>query len=133
MTNFQVYKKTLSFSLVKFAVDLLCLAVVVGAATAGFFMFDKSTDKAIIGLIIGLIIGIVLASLLSLFVANRIKAAQIAMMTRGVTEGQLPEKTFHEGFVELKGRFGKITLFFVITNAIKGVREIKPIHLALTQ
>ena len=121
MTNFQVYRKTLSFSLVKFLVDLLCLAVAVGAATAGFFMLDKSTDKAIIGLIVGAIIGIILASLISLFVANRIKAAQIAMMTKGVTEGQLPDNTFHEGFAELKGRFGKITLFFVITNAIKGI------------
>ena len=58
MSNFQVYKKTLSFSLVNFLVDLLSLFIVLGAATGGFFLFDKSTDKAIIGLAVGLVVGI---------------------------------------------------------------------------
>ena len=115
MTNFQVYKKTLSFSLVMFLVGIISLVAMAGLMTGGYFVGD------LIGLAIGFLIGIVLIILVNIFVNNRIKAAQIAMMTKGVVEGSLPERTFQEGFKEIKGRFGKITAFFFITGAIKGV------------
>ena len=122
MTNFQVYKKILSFSLLQFVVDIAVLAIIAGLAVAGFFMFDNTaSSKAIIGLIIGLVIGIIIAIVVSYLVSNRIKAAQISMMVKGVTEGELPEQTFKAGFAELKGRFAKITLLFVVMNGIKGV------------
>ena len=121
MTNFQVYKKTLPFSLIMFLTDLVSISLLVGSCVAGFFIANNATDLGIVGLVVGLVIGIILASLFSFFITNRIKAAQIAMMTKGVTEDQLPEHTVKEGFNELHGRFGKIYLFFAITNAIKGI------------
>ena len=121
MTNFQVYKKTLSFSFLEFLVGLISLVLVAAIASAGFFIFNQTTDMAFLGLVIGLVVGIIVAALISVFVTNRIKAAQIAMMTKGVTEDALPDHTFKEGFVEIKGRFGKITAFYFITNAIKGI------------
>lgn len=127
MTNYQVYKKTLSFSLVQFLLDLLVLLLIAGLATGGFFLFNNPDDpsKGIIGLAIGLFIGIVLSILYSIFIANRIKAAQIGMMTKGVVENKLPDHTYKAGLQEIKGRFGKITLFFLLTNAIKSAfREI---------
>ena len=126
MTNFQVYKKTLSFSFVGFLVDLLVLLLIAGLATAGFFLLkDQGDGMGILGIVIGAFVGGVLSVLISIFISNRIKAAQIAMMTKGVVDNELPENTYKAGFQELKGRFGKITLFFLITNAIKSVfREI---------
>ena len=121
MTNFQVYKKTLPFSLVEFLVSLLALFILAGLCSAGFFLFSKQMDHALIGLAVGFIVGIIVVILINIFVTNRIKAAQIAMMTKGVTEDALPDHTFKEGFNEIKGRFGKITAFFFITNAIKGI------------
>lgn len=124
MTNFQVYRKTLSFSFVMFLADILAIVVLFGLAVAGFFIGAAAKDDgvaAIVGLIIGIILGGIGAFLVSMFITNRFKAAQIAMMTKGVTEGQLPEKTFNAGLEEIRGRFGKITAFFFITNAIKGI------------
>lgn len=124
MTNFQVYKKTLSFSFAQFFLDLFVLILVAGLATGGFFLFNKEGSDAgmgIVGLLVGLFIGIVLSILISIFISNRIKAAQISMMTKGVVDGKLPDHTYKEGFNTIKGRFGKITLFFLITNAIKSV------------
>jgi hypothetical protein len=43
------------------------------------------------------------------------------MMAKGVTENALPDHTFKQGFEEVKGRFGSITAFFFITNAIKRI------------
>ena len=121
MTNFQVYKKTLSFSFVEFLVGLLSLAIVAGAGTIGFFVANQSSSRALIGLVIGIVVGILIAAFISVFVTNRIKAAQISMMVKGVTENQLPEDSFKAGFREIKGRFGKITAFYFITNMIKGI------------
>ena len=122
MTNFQIYRKTLSFSFIKFAVDLLALLAVIGSCVAGFFIL-KSQDLSIVGLLIGLVVGIILATLIEFFISNRVKAAQISMMTKGVTENALPDHATKAGFDEIKGRFGKITVFFLITRAIKGVFE----------
>ena len=76
---------------------------------------------ALLGLIIGIVAGALLTIPVTIFLSNRIKAAQISMMTKGVVEGELPEHTFHQGFVEIRGRFGKITAFYFITQAIKGI------------
>ena len=122
MTNFHVYKKTLPFSLVSFLISLLSLAVLAGASTAGYFIAKgNSEDAALIGLGVGFLIGAIVVILINIFLLNRLKAAQIAMMTKGVTEGNLPSNTFHAGFKEIRGRFGSIFAFFLIVGAIKGV------------
>ena len=124
MTNFQVYKKVLSFSLVMFLLDLVSVILFVGVCTLGFVIGMKASSDgaaALIGLAVGFLLAIIFVSLINIFIRNRIKAAQIAMMVKGVTEGELPEHAFKEGFNEIKGRFGRITAFFFITNAIKGV------------
>ena len=122
MTNFQVYKKTLSFSFLMFAVGLLGMAIVAGCSTAGFFIADNTpSSRALIGLAIGFVVGIIIYAFIDFFVTNRIRAAQIGMMTIGVTDGNLPDNTFKEGFAQVKGRFLKLSAFFFITNAIKGI------------
>ncbi len=121
MTNFQVYKKTLSFSLVSFLVDLAVIAMWAVLALVGFKVSESATDKGLIGLLIGLVVGIIVAIIIKVFVSNTIKAGQIAMMTKGVTEDELPEKTFSEGRKIVKARFASITAFFFITGAIKGI------------
>ena len=121
MTNFQVYRKVLSFSFLMFLVDLFGLILLGGSATAGYFIANKSSDMALIGLTVGFVIGIILAVLVNIFIASRIKAAQIAMMVKGVTEGSLPDNTFSAGFAEIKGRFGSIIAFYLVTHAIKAI------------
>lgn len=122
MTNFQVYKKTLPFSFIRFLVDLLGLSIFIGCCVLGFVIGNNGdTSNALIGLGIGVLVGIIFSCLIGFFITNRIKAAQISMMTKGVNEGELPEHTVKAGFEEVKGAFGKITVFFVISNAIKGI------------
>ena len=121
MTNFQVYKKTLSFSLISFLVDLLVLVALFGIATAGFFIGEKINDKGIIGLVIGILIGVVIMVLVKIFISNVLKAGQIAMMTKGVTEDSLPDNPLSEGRKIVKERFTSITAFFFVTGAIKGI------------
>lgn len=123
MTNFQVYKKTLPFSFIDFGVSLVSLAILIGCCTGGYFIADNGqTSRALIGLAIGFVVGIILMVAISYLISNRIKAAQIAMMTKGVAEDKLPESGIVKaGFGEVKGRFAKITLFFLVTGAIKSM------------
>ena len=111
MSNAKVYRKTLPFSFLMFVIDLGVLGVIIGLATAGYFIAkDNVSWHAFVGLGIGLVVGIIISVIVTYLVQNRFKAAQIAMMTRGVTTGDLPDHIVHEGLAELKGRFGKITL-----------------------
>ena len=122
MTNFQVYRKTLPFSFINFCVSLLGLAALVGCATAGFFIANNGeSSRALIGLAIGLVIGIIIAVAINYLINNRITAAQISMMVKGVADDKLPDHVVKEGFAEVKGRFAKITDFFFVTNLIKGM------------
>lgn len=121
MTNFQVYRKTLLFSLVNFLIGLVELAILVGACIIGFNIMNTTNDRALIGLVIGLVIGIIIVVLINIFVNNRIKAAQIGMMAKGVVDGELPDNVFTSGIKEVNKRFAKITLFFMVTGAIKSM------------
>lgn len=120
MTNFQVYRKTLPFSFITFGVSIISLLIVGGLAVGGFAIANaREASMGLVGLLIGVVLGIIIAVLINIFILNRVQAAQIAMMTKGVTEDKLPDHTVSEGFKEIKGRFGKITAFYFITSAIK--------------
>lgn len=122
MTNFQVYKKTLPFSFLRFLIDLLALAILGGCTAAGLFIAGGQFDsKGIIGLIVGLIVGAILTFLVSFFIENRVKGAQISMMTQGVVEGNLPDHPVQEGLNNMKGRFSRLATYYLITRAIKGI------------
>lgn len=122
MTNFQVYRKTLGFSFIRFSADLLSLIAMAGLTIAGFFIANGLGGGAgLIGAIVGFFVSLIVVFLISFFLVNRIKAAQISMMTKGITEGELPDHTIKSGFDEIKGRFGRIATFFLITRAIRAI------------
>ena len=125
MTDKEIYKKTLPFSLRRFAYDLLGLVLLTGLTIGGFYLGDKlgkngSSNAAVIGLIIGAIIGIVVIVVIARFNAYKNKAAQIAMMTRGVTEDSLPEDVIGEGMRVVKERFSTVAGYYLVTSLVKG-------------
>ena len=121
MTNFQVYKKTLSFSVIGFLVDLLIFVGFIVLCILGFIIADKAFDKGLVGLAIGFVSAIIFSILMHIFVSNILKAGQIAMITKGVTEDTLPENVLSEGKKAVKERFATITAFIFITRAIKNI------------
>ena len=97
MDNMAVYTKTIGFSLRRLGWDFLSLLILAAASGAGFLIADKTTNKGLIGLAIGLVIGIVILVVIVRWTSYQYKAGQIAMMTRGVTEGSLPDDVIGEG------------------------------------
>lgn len=121
MDNKQIYKKTLGFSLRRILWDVLSLVLFLGLGTLGFLLGEQFFQNGVIGLVIGAIVGLIVMILISRFVSYMLKAGQIAMMTRGITEGELPDNVIAEGKKVVKERFATVAAYFAITNVIKGI------------
>ena len=121
MDNKQVYKATICFSLRRVLWDILALLLFAALCIAGFYIADKATDKGLIGLAIGGVIGLIVLIVLLRWVSYKYKAGQIAMMTKGVTEGKLPQNVLAEGNKIVKERFATVAAFFAVTGIIKGI------------
>ncbi len=121
MTNKEIYRKTLTFSLRRFLIDVLMFLILGAFCTAGFLLVDKINSKGLIGLAVGFVIGLIVIAIALHFISYKYKAGQIAMMTKGVTEGQLPDDVLGEGKRAVKERFTTVAAYFAITRVIKAV------------
>lgn len=121
MDNKEIYKKTLTFSLRRFLWDLGSIIVITIFAAAGFFLAEKFANNGLIGLVVGIIIAVIIVAIASHFISYVFKAGQIAMMTKGVTEGSLPEDVYGEGKKIVKERFLTVAAFYAVTGVIKGI------------
>ena len=121
MDNKEIYKKTLTFSLRRLVWDVMSFVVIIILAAAGFLLAEQFSDNGLIGLAIGILIGVVIVAIATHFVAYLFKAGQIAMMTKGVSEGKLPEDVYGEGKKMVKERFLTVAAYYAATNVIKGI------------
>ena len=121
MTNKQVYAKTFTFTMKRLAFDCICILLLAGLGLGGFILMDKLNDKGLIGLAVGVVFAIILIAILSHFFSYIFKAGQIAMMTKAITEGSLPDDVYGEGKRIVKERFLTIAAFYAVTSVIKGI------------
>jgi hypothetical protein len=122
MTNKEIYKKTIGFTWRRILLDWLTFLVLLIFLGLGFFIATKiNSEGGLIGLVIGGVIGLIIVIILMRYISYTYKAGQIAMMTKGVTEGELPEDVIGEGKKVVKERFLTIAAFFAITGVIKGI------------
>ncbi len=121
MTNKEIYKRTLVFSVRAFILELIGVILLAGLPVAGFFLTKNTETQGGIGLLIGLVIGIIVLAVIARFTAYQYKAAQVAMMTRGITENYLPDDIVAAGRQEVKERFVTVALYFMLTAGIRAL------------
>ena len=121
MDNKEIYKKTLVFSLKRFLWDVLAFVIIILVSAAGFFLADKAAQNGLVGLVIGIVIGIVIVAIVSHFISYVFKAGQIAMMTRAIADGKLPDDVYGEGKKIVKERFLTVAAYYAVTRVIKGI------------
>ena len=121
MDNKEIYKKTLTFSLRRFLWDAASLVIIIVVAAAGFFLAEKLASQGLIGLVVGIIIGIIVVAIASHFVSYVFKAGQIAMMTKAIADGKLPDDVYSEGKKIVKERFLTVAAYYAVTGVIKGI------------
>ena len=121
MDNKEIYKKTLTFSLRRFLWDAASLVIIIVVAAAGFFLAEKLASQGLIGLVVGIVIGIIVVAIASHFVSYVFKAGQIAMMTKAIADGKLPDDVYGEGKKIVKERFLTVAAYYAVTGVIKGI------------
>ena len=121
MTNKEIYRRTLVFSVRAFILELIGVVLLAGLPVAGFFLTKNTETQGGIGLLIGLVIGIIVLAVIARFTAYQYKAAQVAMMTRGITENYLPDDIVAAGRQEVKERFVTVALYFMLTAGIRAL------------
>ena len=99
----------------------IVLLILGALAAGGFFLAESLMDQGLVGLVIGLVVGIIVAAIIARFISYKYKAAQIAMMTRAITDCALPDNVRAEGFRVVKERFATVAVYFAVTGAVKGV------------
>ncbi len=117
LSNGAIYRKTFCFSLRRLLLDLIALIILIAATVIGFYV----TGQSLIGLGIGALAGIIIFALLVHFIGYMFGAAQIAMMTKGVTEDALPDNIFEAGKQEVKDNFATVAAYFAITKMISAI------------
>ena len=73
MDNKTIYKKTLVFSLKRVFWDVVCIAVILGFATLGYFSLSRMGQNGYIGLAIGAIVGLIPVIIILRFVSYSLK------------------------------------------------------------
>lgn len=121
MDNKEIYKKTLTFSIRRLLWDIAAFAIIIVVSACGFLLADKLMDAGLIGLVVGIVIGIIIIAIISHFISYVFKAGQIAMMTRAIADGKLPEDVWGEGKKMVKERFLTVAAYYAVTNVIKGI------------
>ncbi|MBR2587358.1 hypothetical protein IKE71_03250 [Candidatus Saccharibacteria bacterium] len=121
MDNKEIYKKTLTFSVRRLLWDIVSFMIIIGVAAAGFFVAEKAMDKGLIGLAFGVIVGLVIVAIASHFISYVFKAGQIAMMTKAITDGKLPDDVYGAGKQIIKERFATVAAYYAVTGVIKGI------------
>ena len=121
LSNKEIYKKTIGFSIRRLLWDILATIILVGCTTAGFFILESTANLGLLGLGVGAIVGGIGTYIVLHYFAFSYKAGQIAMMTQGVAEDKLPDDVIGAGKQIVKERFSTIAAYYVVTGAIKGV------------
>ena len=121
MSNKEIYQKTLVFSLRRALWDIIAFAILGGACALGYMIAEKSFNRGLVGLAIGGVGGLIAIAIILRFVGYTCKAGQIAMMTRAITEGSLPQDVYAEGKRTVKQRFLTVAAYFSVTGVIKGI------------
>ncbi len=121
MTNFEIYKKTLPFALWRIVYSLLGLLVMVGLPVGAFLLTRGNEQTCVIVTSIAAVIGIVLFAFLARYLSYMLKAGQIAMITEGVSEGEMPDNVLEAGKEAVKTRFVAANVYFGLQSLIKGI------------
>ena len=128
VNNTEIYRATLGFSLRRFLWDWLSMLLAAALIVGDMLIADYAT-KGALAPIVGAVIGLILASLVLMIILRYVSytytAGQIAMMTKGITEGKLPDDVIGEGKQMVTERFGTVAAYFAVTKLINGLfREL---------
>lgn len=122
MKNFEIYRKTLGLSFLRLGCSLLGLAAFLGLPVlACVLTANAAPGVTITACVVGLLLGVFAMWAIGHFYTYLLEAGQVAMITKGITEGALPENVVAEARAAVKHRFATVAVYYAIHSAIKAI------------
>ena len=91
MGNVEIYRKTLRFSVMRLLVTILGIFIIVALPLATFLITAGMSEVACaVATFVAFIVGIVVFALIIRYCGYLFTAAQVAMITEGVSKGRFP-------------------------------------------
>lgn len=123
MTNFQIYQKTLPFSLLRLLYAFLGLVAAIALPVVGFLASQSNENACLIVTGVCAVVGLVLFVLLARYLGYMLTAGQVAMMTEGITQNEVPQPVLDEGRKAVKAKFLTANVYFALYGTIKAITQ----------
>lgn len=122
MGNVEIYRKTLRFSVMRLLVTILGIFIIVALPLATFLVTAGIGEVACaVATFVAFIVGIVVFVLIIRYCGYLFTAAQVAMITEGVSKGTLPEDVYAAGKQAVKRRFVTASVYFALWSITKAI------------
>lgn len=122
MGNVEIYRKTLRFSVMRLLVTILGIFIIVALPLATFLVTAGMSEVACaVATFVAFIVGIVVFVLIIRYCGYLFTAAQVAMITEGVSKGTLPDDVYAAGKQAVKRRFVTTSVYFALWSITKAI------------
>lgn len=122
MGNVGIYRKTLRFSVMRLLVTILGIFIIVALPLATFLITAGMSEVACaVATFVAFIVGIVVFALIIRYCGYLFTAAQVAMITEGVSKGTLPDDVYAAGKQAVKRRFVTASVYFALWSITKAI------------
>ncbi len=122
MGNIEIYRKTLRFSVMRLLVAILGIFIIVALPLATFLVTAGMSEVACaVATFVAFIVGIVVFVLIIRYCGYLFTAAQVAMITEGVSKGTLPDDVYAAGKQAVKRRFVTASVYFALWSITKAI------------
>lgn len=122
MGNVEIYRNTLRFSVMRLLVTILGIFIIVALPLATFLVTAGMSEVACaVATFVAFIVGIVVFVLIIRYCGYLFTAAQVAMITEGVSKGTLPDDVYAAGKQAVKRRFVTASVYFALWSITKAI------------
>lgn len=118
MKNSEIYHKTLPIALLRLGISALGLLLLFGLPVAAFLLTANNAASGAVWVSVAFLVGLIAMYLLNRYLGYLLKAGQIAMITKGITDNELPDHIVEAGKAAVKKRFLTANLYFALSRTI---------------
>ena len=124
MKNSEIYRRTLKFSVMRLVRTILCVIMLVALplitfVATGLAGLDEVVQLAATG--VAFIVALIAFYLIAHYGGYLLTAGQVAMITEGVANGELPEDTYVAGKRAVKSRFATASVYYGLWSVTRAI------------
>lgn len=124
MKNSEIYRRTLKFSVMRLVRTILCVIMLVALplitfVATGLAGLDEVVQLAATG--VAFIVALIAFYLIAHYGGYLLTAGQVAMITEGVANGELPEDTYAAGKRAVKSRFATASVYYGLWSVTRAI------------